>query len=281
MRVAVLGMGRMGRALARRLLAHDFAVAVWNRTPGRAAEVLDAGGHEAPTPEAAAAGRDAVLLSLADDEAVREVMERLWGIEPGPVVVDTSTISPAASRAARDLAPGRSYVAAPIAGGPTMVVEGKATALIGGDRALVERLEPIWADVFSSTAYCGEDPGTAVAYKLLNNYLLMSGLAALGEVVATAQALGLDEGLTRALLLQWPTVAPMLHGRLDDLITGDHGGWFTTRLGAKDLRLARMLAAGAGVDLPLARLVERRYEEAAEKGWSDHDIAAVVELLRQ
>jgi 3-hydroxyisobutyrate dehydrogenase-like beta-hydroxyacid dehydrogenase len=280
MRVAVLGMGRMGQALARRLLKHEYAVTVWNRTPGRAAEVLGEGAVEAASPEEAATGKDAVLLSLTDDTAVRAVMERLAQVEAGPIVVDTSTVSPATSRAARDLAPGGRFVSAPIAGGPQAVLEGSAGTLLGGERQLVERLEPMWNELFAVQSYCGEDPGSAAALKLLNNYLLLSGLTALSEVVVTAQAAGLDEELTRTLLRQWPMVAPGLHNRIDDLISGDHRGWFTTRLGLKDVRLATALAAGAGLDLPLARVVEQRYEEAAGKGWGDRDIAAVVELLR-
>ncbi|WP_425581707.1 NAD-binding protein [Streptosporangium vulgare] len=72
-----------------------------------------------------------------------------------------------------------------------------------------------------------------------------------------------------------------MHNRVDDILTGDHQGWFTTRLAAKDVRLAVDLARSAGLDLPIARLVERRYEEAAERGWGDGDIGAVVELLRE
>ncbi|MBP2706200.1 NAD(P)-dependent oxidoreductase [Microbispora sp. RL4-1S] len=281
MRVAVLGMGQMGRALARRLLRNEYAVTVWNRTPGRAGEVLDEGGVEASAPEEAAAGKDAVVLSLSDDAAVRAVMERLTGMEPGPIVVDTSTVSPGTSRALRELAPGHRFVAAPIAGGPAALLEGKATTLIGGAEALVSRLEPIWADLYDAATYCGEDPGHASAFKLLNNYLLMSGLAVLAEVVVTAQGAGLDESLTRDLLSRSPLVAPGLRNRLDDLISGDHRGWFTTRLGAKDLRLARELAEESGVAAPLVRVMEGRYDEAAARGWDGHDIAAVIELLRE
>ncbi|MEW9533946.1 NAD(P)-dependent oxidoreductase [Microbispora sp. NPDC049125] len=280
MRTAVLGMGGMGRALARRMLKNEYSVTVWNRTPGKAGDVVDDGGVEAGSPEEAVRGADAVLLSLSDDDAVREVVARLDGIEDGVIVVDTSTVSPGTSRALRATVPGGRFLAAPIAGGPVAVVEGTATTLVGGERRLVDRLDPIWKDVFASWSYCGEDPGSATAFKLLSNYLMMAGLAVLAEVAATAQAAGLDDQLTRDFLASWPTVAPGLHNRLDDVLSGEHGGWFTTRLGAKDLRLARELAAGSGLDLPIAGLVERRYEEAAERGWAGHDIAAIVELLR-
>ena len=68
--------------------------------------------------------------------------------------------------------------------------------------------------------------------------------------------------------------------RLDDIVSGDHDGWFSTKLGAKDVRLAEDLARSHGMQLPLADAVKRRFEEAAAQGWADADIGAVVELLR-
>ncbi|MET8334187.1 NAD(P)-dependent oxidoreductase [Streptosporangium canum] len=308
MRVSVLGMGNMGRAAALRLLGRGHAVRVWNRTPGKASEVIDAGAAEASSPAEAARDADAVLMSLADDRAVREVMARLAesgsgpgsgsgsgsgpgsgsgsGSGPGsvsgaPVVADMSTVSPDTSRALAGLAPGGRFVAAPIIGGPQTVVDGQAMGLLGGERGLVDRLGPVWQDLFAVQWYCGDDPGSALTYKLLNNYLLMSGVAIVAEAVAAGQAAGLDEAMLKDFLLRWPTVAPALHNRLDDILHGDHRGWFATRLGAKDVRLIAEVAESKGLRLPIARLVEQRYEEAAGHGWNDSDITAVVELLRE
>ncbi|MEV4246274.1 NAD(P)-dependent oxidoreductase [Streptosporangium canum] len=292
MRVSVLGMGSMGRAVALRLLGRGHAVRVWNRTPGKASDVIDAGAAEASSPAEAARDADAVLMSLADDRAVREVMARLAesgsdaGSGPGsesgaPVVADMSTVSPDTSRALAGLALGGRFVAAPIIGGPQAVVDGQAIGLLGGERGLVDRLGPVWQDLFAAQWYCGDDPGSALTYKLLNNYLLMSGVAVVAEAVAAGQAVGLDEAMLKDFLLRWPTVAPALHNRLDDILHGDHRGWFATRLGAKDVRLIAEVAESKGLRLPIARLVEQRYEEAAGRGWSDSDITAVVELLRE
>ncbi|MEV7008454.1 NAD(P)-dependent oxidoreductase [Streptosporangium sp. NPDC051022] len=285
MRVAVLGMGRMGGALARRLLARGHTVRVWNRTPGKAGELVEAGAVEAASPLEAARDADGVLMSLADDRASREVMAQLAGLgEVGaaaPVVADASTVSPATSRGLRETAPGHRFVAAPILGGPEAVVGGHAMGLLGGEREYVRRLDPVWRDLFGVQRYCGDDPGAALTYKLLNNYLLMSGLAVVAEAVATGQAAGLDDSMLHDFLFRWPTVAPALHNRLEDVLHGDHRGWFTTRLGAKDVRLVAELAESAGLDLPIARLVQRLYEKAAEHGWGDADIAAIVELLRE
>ncbi|MCW2879039.1 MAG: 6-phosphogluconate dehydrogenase NAD-binding protein [Sphaerisporangium sp.] len=283
MHVAVLGMGNMGRAVACRLLTHGYEVRIWNRTPGKAAQVVEAGAVEASSPMEAARGAEAVLMSLADDGAVLDVMGKLteMGSHPdAPIVVDTSTVSPETSRRLWNMVPGQRFLAAPIIGAPQTLVANMASSLVGGDRRLLDRLEPIWSRIFSIHWYCGEDPGSATTFKLLNNYLLMSGVAALAEVVATAEAAGLDTKLLREVLHQWPTIPPGILNRVDDIIAGDHKGWFSTRLGAKDVRLLNEVAESKGLSLPIARLVGRRYEEASERSWSEADIAAVVELLR-
>ncbi|GAA1266339.1 tartronate semialdehyde reductase [Planotetraspora silvatica] len=284
MRIAVLGMGRMGRALAQRLLTQHFSVTVWNRTPGQAGQVVQDGATEAFSPAEAAQGADAVLMSLTDDRAVRDVMTRLVDDMPSGddlVVADMSTVSPSTSRALRDLVPRGRFLAAPILGGPLDLVLGNARVLLGGDRTAAERLEPVWRDAFASSAYLGDDPGCAVTLKLLNNYLLMANVVLVSEVVVTAEAAGFDMAGVRNQLFGWATVPPILRNRIDDIVGGAHEGWFTTRLGAKDVRLAREVSEEHGVVLPLAHLVERLYEEAAELGWAEADIAAVVELVRR
>ena len=105
--------------------------------------------------------------------------------------------------------------------------------------------------------------------------------ATLARAVATAQAAGLDDTLVRDYFSRLPLVAPGLRNRLNDIISGEHRGWFSTTLGAKDMRLAEELARFHGLQLPLADAVKRQYEEAIADGWADADIAAVVELLRR
>jgi 3-hydroxyisobutyrate dehydrogenase-like beta-hydroxyacid dehydrogenase len=286
MELGVLGMGAMGRAMARRLLDQGHTVAVWNRTPGRAAEVTDAGGREVSSPTEAASGAAAVLLSLADDRAVLDVV--LEGARGAPlagalgeaVLVDLSTVSPSTTRrVAGALARGR-YVAAPVLGGPQTVLDGLATYLVAGPREAVDGLEPLWEALSPACRRVGEDPGTATTLKIVANYLLLSGLAALAEAVATAQGAGIDDEALRGFLSSLPLVAPGLHNRLDDLIDGDHQGWFAARLGAKDAHLMDDLAASVGLRLPLAGAVEERYRAVVDAGLGDADVGAVIEGLR-
>ncbi|GII85200.1 dehydrogenase [Sphaerisporangium siamense] len=283
MRVAVLGIGHMGRAIALRLLGQGHQVTVWNRTPGKAADVVRAGAAEASSPLGAALGADAALMSLSDDAAVLAVMRGLIELEgdrDSPVIVDTSTVAPDTSRSLRDVAPRRRFVAAPVLGAPGAVEDGTASGLLGGERRLAETLEPVWASLFATHWYCGADPGNATTVKLLSNYQMMAGIAVAAEALAAAEGAGLDPRLLREVFFPLPTIAPALRNRLGRMLDGDHDGWFTTRLGAKDVRLLAETAESLGVVLPIARLVERRYEEAAAQGHGDDDITAVIELVR-
>jgi 3-hydroxyisobutyrate dehydrogenase-like beta-hydroxyacid dehydrogenase len=284
MRLAVLGMGKMGHAVAERLLGGDHEVTVWNRTPHKADDLLAKGAREGATPAAAAADTEATLTSLTDDTAVRAVVTGQNGVAAGlgdGVLIDASTVSPETTADLAEAVGGR-LLASPILGSPMAVVSGEARYLVAGPRELYDRLTPAY-DVLaeaSSRVYVGGDASVATTLKLLSNYLLMSGIATLAETVATAQAVGLSDELIRDYLSRLPLVAPALLNRLDDIVSGDHDGWFATTLGAKDVRLAEDLARSHGVELPLANAVKRRFEEAAADGWADADIGAVVELLR-
>jgi len=285
MRLAVLGMGRMGHALAERLLAAGHAVTVWNRTPDKADDLVSIGVRLAPSPAEAAQRAEATFTSLANDDAVRTVVTESDGVAAGlgdGILIDASTVSPQTTAQLAGAVAGR-LLASPILGAPDAVVAGEATYLIGGPRELYDRLRPAFETLAAEARrrYVGEDPKLASTLKLLSNFLLMSGIAALAETVATAQALGLADDLIRDYFGRLPLVAPALRNRLDDVVSGDHHGWFSTRLGAKDVRLAADLAASHGVRLPVAEAVQRRYEQAVAEGWADADIGAVVELLRQ
>jgi 3-hydroxyisobutyrate dehydrogenase-like beta-hydroxyacid dehydrogenase len=285
MRLAVLGMGKMGHSLAERLLGGEHEVTVWNRTPHKADDLVARGAREASSPAVAAEATEATFASLTDDDAVRAVVTGPEGVAAGlgdGVLVDASTVSPETTADLAEAVRGR-LLASPILGAPTAVASGEARYLIGGPRELYDRLAPAY-DVLAEAGrrvYVGEDAGVATTLKLLSNYLLMSGIATLAETVATAQAVGLPDQLIRDYFDELPLVAPALRNRLDDIVSGDHDGWFSTTLGAKDVRLAQDLARSHGVLLPLADAVKRRFEEAAAQGWADADIGAVVELLRR
>jgi 3-hydroxyisobutyrate dehydrogenase-like beta-hydroxyacid dehydrogenase len=282
MTVAVLGLGRMGRALAGRLLDSDQQLRVWNRSPGRAAELVDRGAIEAESAADAADAAEFIVVSLTGDDAVRQVLlpegRPIGG--PATTVIDCSTVSPTLSREEAAAFENR-FVASPIAGAPQAVESGKALFIVAGAPAAVSRAEPILTALAGSRRDAGDDPGNAAVIKVLNNYLLLSGVAALADVVALAQANGIADRDLTDLLQHLPTVAPGVANRVPGLLGSEHEPWFSIDLGRKDLGLAAELASRSGIRLGLIEDVTATYDRTAEAGLGDKDLTAVIETLRQ
>ena len=304
MDVTVLGMGRMGQALARRLLAGGHRVVVWNRTPGKAEGVLAAGATEASSVAEAAKGAEVVITSLSADDAVRTVafggdgggggggggdggggrgdgggggggLRAVLGADA--VYADASTVSPAMSEELAAAFP--RFVALPILGPPAGVESGKAVYLAGGDPGAVAALEPVLATL-TETVRRYDSAGKAASAKLASNLLLLAGLAALAEAFTVARAGGVTDDQIRELLGESAMVAPGVKNRFEGLLAAGMEPWWSTTLGAKDARLAAEAAAAAGIDLPLARTVQALYDRAAQAGAGDDDIVAVARLYR-
>jgi 3-hydroxyisobutyrate dehydrogenase-like beta-hydroxyacid dehydrogenase len=281
MKTAVLGLGRMGQEIALRLIDTDHDVTVWNRSAGRAGELVEHGAREADSVEDAVGDAEIVLVSLSGDDAVREVLlvhgsaiDSLRG-----VVIDCSTVSPATSREVAAAYPDR-FVACPIAGAPQAIASGSALLIVGGAPSAVRSAEPALSALSESRHDAGADPGRAASVKLINNYLLMTGLAALADVVALAQALGFDDDAVRSMIDDLPAVAPALGNRVENLISRSHPSAFAVELGVKDLGLFLHLADdGRGLRSELAEAVRARYAATAEQGHEHEDLSAVVETV--
>jgi 3-hydroxyisobutyrate dehydrogenase-like beta-hydroxyacid dehydrogenase len=281
MRIAVLGLGAMGHAIAIRLLEGGNQVKVWNRTASRGEDLVQRGAERASTPADAARGVDVAIVSLSDDGAVRGAVLGDGGVIHGlgaeAVLVNMSTVSPETTRELARALGGR-LVDAPILGGPAAIAGRQATILLAGHDQFGNQLSPLFDELSARQIRCGA-VGAASTVKIVANLLLLGQLTVLSEAVAAAQANGVgDEILTE--LGRSPLVAPALQNRLEDVIRGDHKGWFSVRLGHKDVRLARSLAAGAGLDLAVAAAVDALFDSAEAAGLGDHDIAAVVEAVR-
>lgn len=276
MHTAVLGMGRMGRAIAARLLSEGHEVVVWNRSPGKVDELVAHGARVASTPSEAAADAEVVITMLSRDDAVRDVVfgdgavAGALGVEA--VLVDCSTVSPAMSE---ELAAGVSrFVAVPVLGNPDAVRAGAAMLLVGGPHQAVSPVEPVLAALGGHVRRY-ERARLAAAAKLTSNLLLLHGVVALAEAFAVGNAGGLTEDQLRELLGESAVVAPALRNRFEAVLTGRLDSWWTTELGAKDVTLAMELGESAGRSLPCTSAVAGVYGELVDEGHGDDDIASV------
>ncbi|HZS94203.1 MAG TPA: NAD(P)-dependent oxidoreductase, partial [Chloroflexota bacterium] len=282
MRISVLGLGRMGTAIAVRLLDAGYDLTVWNRTPGKDADLVRHGAESAPTIAGAIAIAEVVMTSLTADAAVKEVYLGENGIlaslgDRTPVLVDVSTISPATSREVANAAPPGKYIQAPILGGPDVAEEGKARLLLDGNQQTVESLDDLWNHIAAGYVYTGPN-GTASSMKLLSNLNLIAGTIALADTVAVAERLGFSPDTIRKMFGTSPAIASGVRVRMDAIVAGDHAGWWTIKLAEKDIHLALEMAKSVGLDIPLGNAVEDVLKQTDAAGFAQQDLTAVVEV---
>ncbi|WP_123818148.1 NAD(P)-dependent oxidoreductase [Kitasatospora cineracea] len=225
-RVAVLGLGRMGLPLARRLDGTARELTVWNRTPGRAGGLT-----EAASPEEAVHGAGVVVTMLADPAAVAEVADRFRpALAPGTLWIDMSSIGPAAVAEQRDRLPhGVDLVDAPVLGSVDAAAAGSLVVYAGGEDPALDRAQPL-LERFGRVVRCG-GPGAGAALKVVMMGAVVTSVTVVGEALAVAERLGVPAAQARRALAAGPLAGVM--ARVDSTDAD-----FPIRLAAKDLALA-------------------------------------------
>jgi 3-hydroxyisobutyrate dehydrogenase-like beta-hydroxyacid dehydrogenase len=281
MRVAVIGMGSMGQAFATRALERGHQVTVWNRSPGRATAVVAKGAVEAPLGRAAAEA-DVVLLVLSDDEAVLDVCERDGGVlaslGSSTVLANVSTVSPDTVRRLAALGPVERVLDAPVMGAPENVAAGHCRFFVGGPPSTVRSCDPLWTDLSVGYTHCGP-VGTASIMKIVSNLLLITGVAAMAEAIATARGHGISDELLADVFGDSPVISLTSALRLKSVIDPDHPGWFSPTLARKDLRLAVGLAEQAGLPVRVGPATDALLTTVVDSGEAWPDFSAVIEAL--
>jgi 3-hydroxyisobutyrate dehydrogenase-like beta-hydroxyacid dehydrogenase len=281
--VAVIGLGGMGSGMARALLDAGYPVTVYNRTAAKAEPLVAAGATLAESAGDAGAGARVVVLSLADEHAVEDVLfgEVVWRLAPGTTVVDTSTVSPsfAHNTAIRLAASGVHRVEACVIGNPAMAKTGQLRVFAAGKESDVDGVRDVLGALSQEIRYLGPS-GRAGTLKLAFNLLLGIQTAALAETVAFAESAGLDRELLLDALDNSGWRSPILSFRSQFMRRREYTpAGFRTVLMQKDLTLAREEAAAHGVRLPLVETSASRFGEAIAAGRGDDDAAVVAELV--
>lgn len=279
--VGWIGLGRMGTAMVQRLLAAGITVHVWNRTSGRAEDLIAGGAHEVSA-ITDLAGCDVVFSMVADDSALDAVGDLTSGLFSGPdapaVWVDCSTVSVDASeRAAKSAAErGTDFVAAPVSGNPGVVQAGNLVFAVSGASAAKKRIAPLVAAMGRGA----HDVGTgheARIVKLCTNLLI----AVIAETLSEATLLGETAGVRRSSLLEFindsAVGSPFTRYKSQALIELDFAPTFSPELQRKDVRLALDLAERAGLRMPVAQSTEQAFTELIDSGLGEgKDFIALI-----
>ncbi len=279
MDIGFIGLGEMGGAIVANLLKAGHTVRVWNRTPERARPLAEAGAAIVATPAEAFAG-DAVFSMLADDAAVREVIDAtlLARAPRGLVHVNMATISVAlATELAREHAElGLHYVAAPVLGRPDVARAAKLTIVAAGAAEAIDRVQPLLDAVGQKTWRIGSLPQQANVMKLAANFMLASAVETLGEASALLAGHGVSMRDFLDVVSGGPFPGPVYAG---------YGGMiaeqryepalFKARLGLKDVRLALQAADAVSAPMPVASVVRDSLIEAVAHGDGERDFAVL------
>jgi 3-hydroxyisobutyrate dehydrogenase-like beta-hydroxyacid dehydrogenase len=282
--IAWVGLGRMGSAMASRLLAAGADLAVWNRTSAKADELVTRGAARLGT-IADASSRDVVFSMVLDDAALDSLHDPLTGLLSGndggrrlSVWIDGSTVSVQASeRAARAAAEaGVAFVAAPVSGNPAVVSAGSAIFALSGDEEGLDIAESITGAIGRASYRVGSG-SEATVIKLCVNALLSVTMQSLAEIAVLADRAGVSRAALMEFLNDSAIGSPFTRYKTDPVVTLEFPQAFTPEGQRKDVRLALELARRLEVPLPVLNTTEVAYSRLVSGGLGEgKDFAALI-----
>ena len=282
-KVAVLGTGIMGAAMARNLLSEGMEVRVWNRSREKAEPLKEDGAEVTGSPADAARGADFLLTMLADAEAVEEAVagDVLPALAEGGVWLQMSTVGEDGSGRLAEMANehGVPYVDAPVLGTRQPAEQGQLVVLASGPEDVRERSEIIFDAVGSKTIWLGE-AGAGSRLKLVTNNWIVGLLGVLAETVAFARSIGVDPSMFLETIEGGPLGLPYAQLKGNMMIEEDFPTSFSARLARKDAGLVLGTAEAHDLRMPVAEAVAARFDEAIKAGHGEEDMAAVYRAAK-
>jgi 3-hydroxyisobutyrate dehydrogenase-like beta-hydroxyacid dehydrogenase len=279
-KVAICGLGLLGRPIALRLVDAGYDVTVWNRSPEKAREVAGRGAGFARTPAEAAVGAELAITVLSTPEALEEVVLGPDGLAQGlgsdSILVDMSTVGPDAIEALRSKLPsGVELADAPVLGSVPQATHGTLKVFFGGSEKAYARLLPLFESL--GTPRRVGVLGSGAAMKLVVNSTLGPVMAAVGEALALGDLLDLDR--TAVLdVLEGSAVGVAVKGKRARIESGEYEPNFKLWLAHKD---SELISAASGDRLRVARAVRELLSDAVRAGLGDLDYSALVKFIRE
>lgn len=276
-RVGIVGLGKMGSAMARNLLARGYEVSVWNRSPQPVEALVGHGAKGRDSVKALVETVDAVIVMLWGDEAAREVtLEQVIPAARAPgLVIEMSTLSPVMYETLAHVAVGRSveFLAAPVLGSVDLAQKGSLTILAGGARPTFERARPLLESVGTTVIYTGSV--TASGYlKLANNTVIGVVAETLAELLDLCDRDGVDRHLAVESISG--AFGRIANSKTQQLLDRDAEPRFSLSALLKDLLLSREAARTVHFELPVLECVLPEVQRAVASGLGDRDYIAVA-----
>jgi 3-hydroxyisobutyrate dehydrogenase len=285
-RVAILGLGIMGRGMAGRLLSAGFPVSVYNRNREKAEPLAKAGAFVADSPREAASRSDIVMSMVADDGASQAIWlgetGALAGASQGSVLIESSTLSVGWVKELAMLATkgGSNLLDAPVTGTKPHAASGELFFMVGGSKAALSKALEVLSVLGREVQHLGPT-GSGALVKLVNNFVCGVQAACFAEALAFVDVSGLDRGKCISILANSALASPLIKRMLASMAADDFTPNFPLKLMTKDIGYAIAEAAAKGLTLQTAEPALEVFKHAVGEGLGDQDFSAVVKSLQQ
>lgn len=284
--IGFIGLGVMGKPMAKNLMKAGHSLVVHSRSRGPVDELGTAGVQALASPAEIGCHASIVITMLPDTPDVELVLTGSDGLlttlQPGAVVIDMSSISPAAARRLATLAAskGAAMLDAPVSGGEIGAINGTLSIMVGGDRQTFERVRPILACMGNPDriVYIGES-GAGQICKICNQVAIGCALAGVSEAFALAKKTGVDPARVREALLGGFAASRVLEVHGERMLTGNYTPGFRAKLFQKDLKIANEASIANGVAMPATSVVTQLVNALVASGGADLDYAAMGTVL--
>jgi 2-hydroxy-3-oxopropionate reductase len=283
-RVGFIGLGIMGRPMARNLLTAGFDLTVHSRSAGPVDELVEAGASRASSPAEVAAANDVTITMLPDTPDVELVIAGpdgvAAGVAPGSLVIDMSTIDPeptrtlAASLAERDVA----MLDAPVSGGERGAIDAALSIMVGGDAAAFARARPVFDALGKTVVHVGPS-GAGQVCKACNQLVVAATIEAVAEALALAERSGVDASKVREALLGGFAGSKILEVHGQRMLDRTFEPGFRARLHAKDARIVLDAARDVGASVPSFAAVATQLDRLVAEGGGELDHAGLFTLV--
>ncbi len=282
--VGFIGLGIMGKPMARNLMKAGHRLVVHNRTAAKQEELVREGARAATNPREVAAQSDVVITIVNDSPDVEKVIAGpdgvLEAIRPGTLVIDMSTISPAVTRslAERLQAKGASMLDAPVSGGDVGAIQGTLSIMVGGSAADFERARPLFEAMGKKIVHVGGN-GAGQVTKAANQVAVAGIIAAVSEALVLGSRGGVPPEKIIDALSGGMAGNRVMEVKRDKFLTHQFTAGFRTELHHKDLGIALAAAREMGVVLPFTALVDQFFLTVMRKGFGGEDDSALMRVI--
>ncbi len=277
MRIAFLGLGKMGTPIVRRLLGAGHEVTVWNRTRATAEALIADGARVGATPAEAIAGAELIFSSLKDDETHEELFFGDGGlidaIQPGQIHVSLSTLSVSLSRRFTEehAKRGQGYLGSPVFGRPNVAADGKLWIAVAGAEDKIAKARPALESLSRGITVVGQQPWQAHALKLGGNFMIASMIQTLSEAMTFASSQGIDPEKFSSTVNSALFQSPFYENYARVMLNPPEQPGATVQLGAKDTRLFREAGSQAGFESGMAAYLASELDRTIHCGEGESD----------